>query len=200
MAFDIYVWCEPRGLDADAAETLVRTWQDAGGDPAASPFEPSTDVGWFYRELTKDLPDVEAVSDGEPSTSTRPIWLATEPDQHARVVGINVPRNQPDLAREVLEEVFSLAVKYDVVVYEPARGVIRQPQVEMAEYASSTFWPRGAIRTVVAIVIGVAVAVGAWAVGIPLLSGLVALFAAFMVAIFVVSLVAEGQKALKSRD
>ena len=41
MAFDLYVWSEPRDLDADAAEALVRTWQAAGGDPAASPFEPS---------------------------------------------------------------------------------------------------------------------------------------------------------------
>ena len=47
--------------------------------------------------------------------------------------------------------------------------------------------------------IGVAVAVGAWVVGVPLLSGLVALFAAFMVAIFVFSLVVEGRKAMKSR-
>ena len=199
MPFDIYVWSAPRDLDASAAGDLVQGWEAAGGDPALSPFEPTTDVGWFYRELTKDMPDLDAMSDGAPSTSTKPIWLATEPDQHARIVGITVPRDDPDAAREVLEEVFSLAVKYDVVVYEATRGVIRQPQVEMAEHASSTFWPGGAIRTVVAIVIGVAVAVGAWLVGIPLLSGLVALFAAFMVAIFVVSLVAAGQKALKRR-
>ena len=64
----------------------------------------------------------------------------------------------------------------------------------MGEYASATFWPRGAIRTVVAIVIGVAVAAGAWLVGIPLLSGAVALFAAFMVAIFVSSMVVEVRR------
>ena len=199
MTFDIYVWSEPRDLDADAAAALIRTWQEGGGHPSDSPFEPTTDVGWFYRELTKDLPDVDAMSDAEPSTSTKPIWLATEPEQYARIVGINLPRNDPDGAREMLEEVFGLAVKYDVVVYEPARGVIHQPQAEMAEHASATFWPNGAIRTVVAILIGVAVAVGAWIVGIPLLSGVVALFAAFMVAIFVFSLVVEGQKAMKAR-
>jgi hypothetical protein len=200
MAFDIYVWSEPRDLEADAAEALIRTWQESGGDPFASPFEPTTDVGWFYRELTKDLPDVDAMSDGEPNTTSRPIWLAPEPDQYARFVGVNVPRNDPDLAREVLEEVFSLAVKYDVVVYEPARGIIRRPQAEVADYASSTFWPGGAIRTVIAIVIGVAVVVGAWAVGVPLVSGIVALFAAFMVAIFAFTLVVEGQKARKRRS
>ena len=63
-----------------------------------------------------------------------------------------------------------------------------------------TFWPRGAIRTVVAIVIGLAVAAGASILGIPLLSGGIALFALFMVAIFVVTLVSEGRKALGRRD
>ena len=199
MAFDMYVWSAPRDLDADAAGELIRSWQEAGGDPAQSPFEATTDVGWFYRELTKDLADVDAASDGQPSQSRMPIWLATEEAQLARIVGINVPRNSPDRAREVLEEVYGLAVKYDVVVFEPGRGTIRLPQVEMGEYASATFWPHGAIRTVVAIVIGVAVAVGAWLVGIPLLSGVVALFAAFMVAIFVSSLIVEGRTAMRRR-
>jgi hypothetical protein len=199
MSFDIYVWSAPRDLDADAARDLVMGWEAAGGDPADSPFEPTTDVGWFYRELTKDMPDLDAMSDGERSTSTKPIWLATEPEQHARIVGINVPRNSPEQAGEVLEEIYGLAVKYDVVVFEPGRGAIHLPHVEMGEYASATFWPRGAIRTVVAIVIGAAVAVGAWLLGIPLLSGAVALFAALMVGIFVVSLVAEGRTALRRR-
>ena len=199
MPFDIYVWSAPRDLDAAAAAELVQGWEAAGGDPALSPFEPTTDVGWFYRELTKDMPDLDAMSDGEPSRSSKPIWLATEEAQHARLVGINVPRDDPELAREILEEIYGLAVKYDVVVFEPGRGVIQLPQVEMSEYASATFWPRGAIRTLVAIAIGVAVAVGAWQLGIPLLSGLVALFAAFMVGIFIFTLVAEGRNAMRGR-
>jgi len=199
MPFDIYVWSAPRDLDAAAAAGLVQGWEAAGGDPALSPFEPTTDVGWFYRELTKDMPDLDAMSDGEPSRSSKPIWLATEEAQHARVVGIDVPRDDPELAREILEEIYGLAVKYDVVVFEPGRGVIHLPQVEMSEYASGTFWPRGAIRTLVAIAIGVAVAVGAWLLGIPLLSGAIALFAAFMVGIFIFTLVAEGRNAMRGR-
>ena len=199
MPFDIYVWSAPRDLDASAAGDLVQGWEAAGGDPALSPFEPTTDVGWFYRELTKDMPDLDAMSDGAPSTSTKPIWLATEEAQHARVVGINVPRNDPERTGELLEEIYGLAVKYDVVVFEPGRGAIHLPQVEMSEYASATFWPRGAIRTLVAIVIGLAVAVVAWLLGIPLLSGAIALFAAFMVGLFVFTLVAEGRTAMRRR-
>ena len=200
MPFDIYVWSAPRDLDADGAGELVRNWEAAGGDPAESPFEPSTDIGWFYREITKDMPGLDALSDGEPSTSSKPIWLATEDAQLARIVGINVPRNDPERARELLEEVYGLAVKYDVVVFEPGRGAIHLPQVEMGEYASATFWPRDAIRTVVAILIGVGVAVGAWLVGIPLLSGAVALFATFMVGIFVFTIIVEARKALGRRE
>ena len=149
MTFDIYVWAKPRDIDADAAEELIRDWEDGGGDPAQSPFEPSDDVGWFFRELTKDLPDVDAVSDGEPSQSRIPIWLATEDAQLARVVGINVPRDSRDRAAELLEDVYGLAVKYDIVVFEPGRGQIRLPREAMAAEASATFWPNGAIRTVV---------------------------------------------------
>jgi hypothetical protein len=199
VTFDIYVWAAPRDVDAEVAGQLIRDWQAAGGDPTRSPFEPSTDIGWFYRELTKDMPEIDAVSDGQPSQSRMPIWLATEEEQLARVVGINVPRDSREAAAELLEEVYGLAVKYDVVVFEPARGAIRLPQVEMGEYASSTFWPNGAIRTVVAIVIGVAVFAVAWAVGIPLLSGVIAFFALFMIGIFVFTLIAEGRKALKRR-
>ena len=54
--FDIYVWAAPRDLDADAAAELIATWEAGGGDPAHAPFEPSTDIGWFHRELMKDLP------------------------------------------------------------------------------------------------------------------------------------------------
>jgi hypothetical protein len=77
--------------------------------------------------------------------------------------------------------------------------VIHEPNREMAEHASATFWPRGAVRTVVAIVIGLGVAIAAWQLGIPVLSGGVAVFALFMVAIFFVTLVSEGRKAVRSR-
>jgi hypothetical protein len=50
MTFDLYAWHSPRDIDEDAAEALLRTWhEESGGDPARSPFAPSTDVGWFYR-------------------------------------------------------------------------------------------------------------------------------------------------------
>jgi len=74
VTFDLYVWKSPRDLDADRAEDLIGRWNDAGGDPARSPFEPSADVGWFNRELAKDEPGLETSSDAEPNPDTAPIW------------------------------------------------------------------------------------------------------------------------------
>jgi len=185
--FDLYVWAAPRDLDADEALELVEAWEAAGADPSASPFEPSTDIGWFHRELTKDLPWLPVTSDAVPNPSKLPIVLSPDNEPPARVIAMRLPRNDGAALEDVLEEIYSLAVKYDTVVFEPARGVIRLPQDEMAASASAEFWPWGAVRTVVAIVIGLAVAVGAWMLGIPLLSGGIALFALFMVAIFVAS-------------
>jgi hypothetical protein len=56
-----------------------------------------------------------------------------------------------------------------------------------------------AVRTVIAIAIGLVVAVVAWQLGIPLLSGAIALFALFMVGIFVLTLVAESRHAIERR-
>jgi hypothetical protein len=47
MPIDFYAWKAPPDLDPERAETLLKSWQDAGGDPATSPFEASNEVGWF---------------------------------------------------------------------------------------------------------------------------------------------------------
>lgn len=199
MNFDLYVWAAPRDLEADAAAELIEAWEAAGGDPAQSPFELSTDIGWYRRELRDALPDLEVSSDAIPRVTRVPIVLSGDDEAPARVIAVRLPRADPALLREAVEEVYSLALKYDTVVYDANRGAVHRPNREMSEAASLAFWRRDAIRTVVAIVIGLAVAVGAWQLGIPLLSGGVALFAAFMVGIFVFTLVSEGRKALERR-
>jgi len=199
VRFDLYVWAKPRDLDAEVASHIVGGWEARGGDPAESPFKPSTDIGWFHRELTEDLPWLEVISDAVPSTSRLPIWVSPDDEPPARVIAIRLPRDNPAALREAVEEVYSLAVKYDTVVYEPERGAFHLPQEEVAARASESFWPRMAIRTVIAIAVGLVVAVVAWQFGIPLLSGAIALFAVFMVGIFVLTLVAESRQAIERR-
>jgi hypothetical protein len=67
MSYDLYVWSDRHDLEPEEAMARVDAWVDAGADPAAGPFEPSTDVAWFFRELTKELPDLDAVGRADPS-------------------------------------------------------------------------------------------------------------------------------------
>jgi hypothetical protein len=196
VTFDLYAWKSPRDLDADAAQALVDGWQQAGGDPTTSPFEPSEDIGWFYKELMKDAPELQTSSDAVPSPSKAPIWLATTTEAPARVVGI---RLSPDMPHDAIDDIYGLATKYDLVLYDPHNRRVHQPLEDMAEYASATFWPRGAIQASVAGLVGGAAAVVAWTLGIPVISGLVALGGGFMFVMAVWSLAHEGRKAMGAR-
>ena len=192
LTFDIYVWKSPRDLDAEGAETLLRSWQAAGGDFAKSPFEPSTDVGWFYREVINDLPDIEASSDIEPHRSTKPVWLsANDKEPPARVVGM---RLSPGTTRDELETIFGLAAKYDLVLFDTRSRRVQLPLAAMAAHASATFWPAGAIRAAVAGGFGGVVAVVAWFLAIPVLSGTLMLAGGFMFAGAIYTFIHEGRK------
>jgi hypothetical protein len=194
--FDLYVWHSPRDLEGERAEALIESWEKTGGDPGTSPFEPSTDVGWFHRELTKDEPLLETVSDAVPNRSTTPIWLSGSADPPARVVAIRLPAGAPV---DALDTIFGLAMKYDLLLFDARIHRIHRPLDEMAAHASATFWPRGAIRAAVAGGAGGVVAVVIWLLGIPVVSGLVALAGAFMFVMAVYSFIHEVRKAVKSR-
>ena len=195
MTFDLYAWKSPRDLDAEHAEALLNSWQEAGGDPGQSPFEPSTDVGWFHRELVKDHPGLEVSSDAVPNPSTTPIWLSGSDEPPARVVGLRLPAGTP---REVLEAIFGLAAKYDLVLYDARSSHLHLPLEAMAASASATFWPAGAIQAAVAGGVGGVMAVVAWFLGIPLLSGLLVIVGAFLFLGAVYTFIHEGRKALKT--
>ncbi len=124
VTFDLYIWKSPRDVDADQAGVLLKSWHEASGDPGKSPFEPSTDVGWFYRELMKDIPGVEASSDAVPNQSAAPIWLSTTPEPPARVVGV---RLSPDTSYAELDAIFGLAAKYDLVVFDARSRRVHLP-------------------------------------------------------------------------
>jgi hypothetical protein len=196
VTFDLYAWKSPRDLDADQAMALLESWPEAGGDPSESPFEPSADVGWFYRELSKEVPGLEASSDAEPNTSELPIWLSTTPEPPARVVAI---RLSPATQLEALETVLGLAAKYDLVLFDSRSSRIHLPLEEMAAHASATFWPAGALQAAAAGGIGGVIAVVGWFIGIPLLSGLLVLIGGFMLVMAVYTFIHEGRKAMKSR-
>ena len=196
MTFDLYAWKSPRDLDADAAEALIASWEANGGDPGRAPFELSADVGWFYRELMQDVPGLEVSSDAVSSPSTTPIWLATAPESPARVVALRLSPTRPD---DVVESIFGLAAKYDLVLYDPQSRGVHVPIEVMAANASATFWPRGAIQAAVAGGIGAVIALVAWLLAIPLVSGLLIVGGGFMVAMSGYTFIHEGRKAIRRR-
>jgi Flp pilus assembly protein TadB len=100
----------------------------------------------------------------------------------------------PESARETIEEVYSLALKYDLVVFDPQRRALHEPMAEMSAYASATFWPRGAIQAATAGGAGAVIAVVAWFVGIPIVSGVAVIIGAFLFAMSVLTFGAEGRK------
>jgi hypothetical protein len=197
MTFDLYVWSSPRDLDEYEAQTLIDGWQQGGGDPALSPFETSTDVGWFHRELRKDAPDLAVATDATPRANPRPILLETEPEVPARVVAIRLTAQTPE---EVLEDIYALAAKYDLVLFDARSRRLHLPLGEMSAYASATFWPAGAIQAAVAGGAGGAIAVIAWLVGIPILSGVIAVIGGFMFVMAIVTFVHEVPRAMAGRS
>jgi hypothetical protein len=190
VTFDLYAWKSPRDLDVEGVEELLDGWHATGGDPGRSPFEPSSDVGWFYRELMQDGPALEASSDAVRNASTAPIWLAAAPEPPARVVGM---RLSPATQGDTLELIFGLAAKYDLVLFDTRSRLIHLPLGEMAAHASATFWPGGAIQAAVAGGIGGLIAVVAWFLGIPLLSGILVLVGGFVVVMAVYTFIHEGR-------
>jgi len=199
LRFDLYVWRSPVDLDAAAAEARIGEWEAAGADPAAAPFDATTDIGWFHRELVHDHPALEVLSDATPSGSRMPVWLSSSDEAPARIVAVRLPREDVSTLREAVETILGLATKYDLVVFDAVRSVVHHPLEELAAYASATFWPRGAIQAAIAGGGGGGVAVIAWLVGIPILSGVIALAGGFMFVMAVWSFVHEGRAALRRR-
>jgi hypothetical protein len=196
VTFDLYAWKAPRDLDADGAAELVQRWRDEGADPAASPFEPSEDVGWFHRELTKDEPELDVVSDAVPSSSTRPVWLATDQEPPARLVAI---RLGSETTGGAVNDIYSLAVKYDLVVFDPRTHRVHLPLDEMAAYASARFWPGGAVQAAVAGGIGLVLAIVGWFLPIPIVGWILIIVGGFLFVMAVFTFVHESRAALRAR-
>jgi hypothetical protein len=196
MASDLYVWSAPRDLDPDRAEALVAQWEANGGDPARSPFEPSTDVGWFHRELRQDAPDLDLSSDAVPSTTRTPIWLSSSDEPPARIVAI---RLSPDTPHDDLDAIASLGAKYDLVLFDRRNRRLMRPLDEMAAHARATFWPAGAIQAASAGGGGLVLAIVAWLLGIPVLSGVLVVIGGFLFVGAVYTFIHEGRATLRER-
>ena len=199
MTDDVYIWHAPRDIDAAAAAKLVATWQAAGGIPRESPFEQSTSVGWFVRELKKDYPELQLETDAVPTVTSTPVWMSGTNEPPARVVVI---RDYPSVTEALHRDVMSLATKYDLAVFSPnadSGPVLRFPFQALEAYAAATFWPHGARQAATAGVGGAILATVAWFIGIPIVSGVLIVIGVFMAAMAILTFVWEGRRAMARR-
>ena len=145
MRYDVYAWAAPRDISPEDAAERIDRWEARGGAPSDAPFEPSSDVAGFYRELEHDLRGMsgfEVVADAEPHTGRGPVWLQTDPAPPAHVAAIRLPRSSEEDLRDALADIYATGTKFDLIVLDAVNGVIHQPMAEMAAYASATFRPR----------------------------------------------------------
>jgi hypothetical protein len=70
----------------------------------------------------------------------------------------------------------------------------------MGAYADATFWPGGAIQAAVAGIAGAGIAVAAWLLGIPIVSGVVAVIGGFMFVMAVYTFIHAGRNAMRTRQ
>jgi hypothetical protein len=197
MRFDLYAWAGPRDLSPDAAADRIEQWEARGGDPGDAPFEPSSDVAGFFREVERDnrgLPGFEILADAEPHTGRGPVWLQTEPAPPAHIAAIRLPRGSEQALGGVLSDIYGVGTKFDLVVFNVTSGVIHEPLAEIAAYASAIFWPHGAIRAAIAGGGGLLAAIAAYVIGIPIVSGLVMIVGLFLFLLTVVTFVSEVRK------
>jgi len=114
-----------------------------------------------------------------------------EDEPPARLVAIRLPKSAVE---EVLESVFGLATKYDLIVFDRQRQRIHDPLQEMADYATATFGRRGAIQAAVAGSAGTGIAILAWYVRIPIVSWILVAIGGFMGIMAVYTFIHEGRR------
>ena len=202
MRYDIYVWAAPRDLSPEDAVERIEDWEAGGGDPAQAPFEPSSDTAGFYRELEhdmRDLPGFEIVADAEPHRGRGPVWLQTDPAPPAHIAALTLPRGSESALREVLNDVYGIATKFDLILLDASNGRLHEPMAEMGAYADATFWPSGAIRSAIAGGGGLVAAIAAYLIGIPIVSGLVMIVGLFMFALSVMVFAGYARKGRRAR-
>ena len=192
MNVTLHIWHAPRVSDTNAAAELV-------GANESVVFEASNDVHWFYNELVRDAPGLESTVVADvPHEHGKEKWFwADDPGPVDRLVTVTLTDTTPP---EVLDDIFSLAAKYDLVVYDPENVRLVRPLEAMAAYAEATFWPSGAIQAGVAGLAGLAIAVVAWIVSIPILSFIAIVVGGFMFVMAVYSFIHAGRVAVRSRD
>jgi hypothetical protein len=181
---NLYAWKAPVVPDTDEARRLIELEDE-------SVFEQSDDVVGFFADLTRRLPPPEAFTEEELAAGATP-W-ADGPESSGRLVSLSVRWSAAD---EDLETIVELARKYDLVLYDPQGPSFHSPGTDEEEYAPGAGdFGRG----VVLVLIGVALAAGAWKISVPVLTWALVGAGLFIVVVALLSLVATVEQARRAR-
>lgn len=181
MSFDLYVWKGPVVATGEEAGELVRR-SFTEGDVV---FEPSPDVLRFYEELTERYPPLESFPEAQLVAGTAVTYWSDSPERSNRVVSMSLQWRVPD---GVVEYIGDLATKHGLILFDPQGPDVHRPGVPDER---TPFGAQGAIQATIAGLAGLALAVAAWFVSIPILSGILIVVGLFFAVMAVYALITE---------
>jgi uncharacterized membrane protein len=170
MSYDLMVWKGPVVATGEEADELLRR-SYAEGDAV---FEQSPDVLRFYDELTERYPPLESFPESELVAGTAVTYWSDSPERSDRVVAMSLQWGVPD---DVVEFIGDLATKHGLVLFDPAGPDVHRPGVPDER---TPFGAAGTVQTIVAGLAGLLLAVVAWLLSIPILSGILIVIGLFL--------------------
>ena len=190
MSGTLVVWKAPLVEDERAAKRLLDDYYETGDESA---FEPSPDVERFYEELIALWPP-RAYDEDDDHEEAVPTWASGEPEASSRLVSMDYSWSAPG---EMLDDIQRLAVKHELVLYDPQGPDLHLP----GEVADTPYVPtaRDTLRVARVGLVAIAAAVAAWYASIPILSWIVIGIAALVVLAAVLGIWSDAHAAIRHR-
>jgi hypothetical protein len=189
MSYDLIVWKGPVTSSEDEARALVDRWHN----DESGTFEPSRDVSRFYDALMQRYPALESFSDEELRSAARPTYWAVTPERSDRIVDMSFSWSVPG---EVIDDVMALARDHGLVLYDPQAPYVRLPD---DDDEGTPFGVHGFAWATLVGTFGALLAIVAWMLSIPILSGIIVVVGGFLAIMAVLTLVHEGREAWRDR-
>ena len=175
------VWKVPVVATGEEADELVRrSYRE--GDVI---FERSPDVLRFYDELTERYPPLESFPESELAAGTAITYWSDSPERSDRFVAMSLQWRVPD---DVVEFIGDLATKHGLVLFDPAGPDVHRPGVPDER---TPFGVAGAVQATVVGLAGLLLAIVAWFLSIPIVSGILIVIGLFLALMAVYTLVHE---------
>jgi hypothetical protein len=187
MTYDLLVWKSPVVSDQDVARAMVDVWlADERG-----PFEASGDVSRFYDALLAKYPPLESLTQELHDTSRSSPWAQT-PERSDRVVAMSFVWSVPG---EVIDDVFALAREHGLVLYDP-----QGPDIHLPGGSDEAARREGFTWATLVGIAGALLAIVAWRLSIPILSGVLVVVGAALALMAIATVIHVARESLAARS